>query len=1113
MTGGQAGSIGASSSSSMSTPLSHHPHAPSDVLTIVFTDVERSTELSTRAGEAAARSLLGECARLARREVEAAGGRVVRDTGDGLLLTFASPRRALACAVGIQRAVAHLRRDGGEALRVRIGVSTGEVVEEGGQLHGEAVNAAARIVDKAQGGEILVADVVRRLAGTVADIEYVDRGSFRLKGFPERWRLYAVAWQPPAAEEQAAERTPLVGRDAEREKLRAALQRTAGGGGSSVAVLLGEPGIGKTRLTEELSADARRLGARVLTGRSVDTDLPVPYMPFVEAIEAALDSVPRDELRAALGEVGGEITRIVPRLAREVEGLPRPLELPADNERLVLFDAVCALVAGLAARRPLLLVLDDLHWADASTLLLVEHLSTRLRTQPVMLLAAARDEDLGAEHPLARLLDTLMRRRIGERIDLRRLDAEGIAGMVEAMSGQRPPQHVVAAIASEAEGNPFFVEEVYRFLQEDGRLVDASGQWQDALRVGEVEVPSTVRHVITRRLQRLSPQARTALASVAVVGRSFDVELLAAVAQVDDGVAVAAVDEAEGAGIVLASGRGRELSFAFAHELTRQTLLATELSTLARQRLHLRAADVLEQRWGAQAEEHAAELANHLDEAGSAAPAERTVEAHLAAARSALGAAAFEEALAHLEVALPLATGDAARAALLELAGSAHRGAGRMDQAVARWEEALSAHAAAGDRTAAGRLYRRIAGQLMWAGRPLDALGYVGRGLELLGADRDSADRVRLVAQRAQAMSFTGSYADAAAELDEALQTALRVGDRRATAEARMWTAYHHWFWVEYPQSAEQALLAAADLRRMGAMWELGNALTLAGLARVFAGETDAGPLADESLAVAARTGHMGTELSANRVHLFAAARRGDLDALGALVRRDRELAERSGWLWLFDTHVLTGLHLLLRGQWEEALAAFRRAEELQVPCAFAELPWGYVMLARALLGDAEGVRATWEGHRAALPSPGEPVAMGRATAAACAVEALCTCGMWDQASSLYGLLGQLRAQGLAVFPWHLRLVDTALCLSAAAGGRWDDAERHHRDALRMAERMDAPLDTADLQRLHAAALLRRDGDGDAARARTMLDAAHATYARLGVRGHQRLVEEMLAAL
>src|SRR5258708_39937626 len=253
-----------------------------ELLSVLFTDLVGSTELSDRIGDAPAVELMNGLNELLARQFERFGGRVVKSTGDGFLVTFASVRRSIACAVAIQHAMAERnRRQPGQPLTVRIGINAGEVSIGRHDIQGSAVNAAARIVDKAGPREILASETVKQLGGGTSGIQYSDRGRVRLKGFEGRWPLFQVR----AAEDGSspgpalAARASFVGREEETATLAHRLELALGGQGGLV-MIGGEPGVGKTRLSQELAAMAEKRGMRVLTGHCYETAGTPPYVPF-----------------------------------------------------------------------------------------------------------------------------------------------------------------------------------------------------------------------------------------------------------------------------------------------------------------------------------------------------------------------------------------------------------------------------------------------------------------------------------------------------------------------------------------------------------------------------------------------------------------------------------------------------------------------------------------------------------------------------------------------------------------------------------------------------------------------------------------------------------------
>ena len=527
-----------------------------ETATVLFTDVVGSTDLANRVGDVECRRLLGSHETVIREELAANDGREIKTMGDGFMVAFPKAEGGLACAVAVQRRLAAEA----EGVSVRMGLHTGEVTEERGDLFGVAVNAAARVAAKARGGQIMVSGA---LLAALDGLESVDRGLFWLKGFPERWRLHEVLWREGSEGTRAAasgDRTPFVARDDELADLRRALEAAAGEHGSLV-LIGGEPGVGKTRLTMELAAEADAMAMRVLTGHCVEREGAAPYTPWVEVLEQALARAQSPEaFRGLLGESAGEVARIVPELRRAFDDIPAPLDLPPEQERRYLFNSIREFIGRAAEIRPLLIVLDDLHWADEPTLLLLEHVAEGLAGAPVLVLGTYRDVELEVGRPLARTIEDLRRRGLAQRLSLRRLDERGVTEMLTGLTGQDPPAELVRAIYAESDGNAFFVEEVFHHLMEEGRLLDASGRWRTDVTVAEFDVPESMRLVIGRRLERVTEDARKLLAAAAILGRVFEAAALETVAGVDEDRLLDGLEEAERARLISAVEGGENAS-------------------------------------------------------------------------------------------------------------------------------------------------------------------------------------------------------------------------------------------------------------------------------------------------------------------------------------------------------------------------------------------------------------------------------------------------------------------------------------------------------------------------------------------------------------------------
>ena len=560
---------------------------------VLFTDLVGSTELRSRLGEQTAENLRHQHDALVAGAVEASRGHLVKNLGDGVMATFGGASDAVGAAMAIQQAIGRHNRSGATALEVRIGISAGDVVFEGDDCFGTPVIEAARLCAAAAGGQILASEMVRWLARS-GEAAFTPVGNLELKGLPEPVPAVRVDWEPLP---QSPVPLPgfltdigriFVGRDGELERL-GQLWKEATAGELRLALLAGEPGVGKTRLAAELAGMVHDEGATVLAGRC-DEDLGVPYQPFVEALRHFVDHAP--VVSGRLGRYGGELARLVPELSEQAPGLPAPLRSDPETERYRLFDAVADWLAVASAEEPLLLVLDDLQWAAKPTLLLLRHV-VRAGGGRVLVLCTYRDTELTHDHPLVELVADLRRRGGVERLSLSGLDDVGVAAIVEQASGRALDEATLAlarAVYEETEGNPFFVREVLRHLAETGAVERQEGGWTTRLPVEELGIPEGVREVVGHRLSRLSADTNQALRVAAVVGSEFELGVVQAAGDLGEETLLGAVEEAAAARVVTEVSATR---FRFAHALVRATLYES-LTAARKVTLHRKAAEAIE---------------------------------------------------------------------------------------------------------------------------------------------------------------------------------------------------------------------------------------------------------------------------------------------------------------------------------------------------------------------------------------------------------------------------------------------------------------------------------------------------------------------------------------
>jgi class 3 adenylate cyclase/tetratricopeptide (TPR) repeat protein len=626
------------------------------LVTVLFTDVEGSTDVFARLGDAGGWELVSAVERLTRERVAEFGGRVVKSVGDGVLAVFESARRSLACAVAIQQGLVEGSLAAGP--RVRIGINSGDVLADGEDLQGAAVALAARITAEAEGGQILVSDVVRQSSGLRPGVGFVDRGWHRLKGFPGKVQLFEVTEhqtdrsivtarelvhgqaEPRArgvsAREQRVTGAGFVGRAIELEELCHACDEAIEGRGQLV-LIGGDAGIGKTRLAEEVRGYASARGAQVLWASAWRSSGAPAYWPWIQLMRAWAGSEPS----GAAGVVPNALGSLVPELAVPEDGEPRA-ELDADRARFQLFDAVTSWFAAAAEKRPLVLVLDDLQWADASSLLLLGFVARQLQGARMLVVGTYRDTALSEDADLSHVLAELSRN--ATRIVLGGLGEPEVAELAAKTAGVEVGSGLVSSLHERTRGNPFFVRELTRLLAVRGLLADTEAGH------AEVPLPAGVREVLAARLAALSPTTRQVLAAASVVGTAFDLTLLISMTGLEQDQVLEALDEAIHARVVLSPRVG---DYEFAHALFRDVLYDSH-STSARVQLHRLVGETIEAQFGVDLRSHLAELADHFRRAVPSGTLEKAIEYSRQAGGAAEAAFAYEDAVVDLEAALAL---------------------------------------------------------------------------------------------------------------------------------------------------------------------------------------------------------------------------------------------------------------------------------------------------------------------------------------------------------------------------------------------------------------------------------------------------------------------------
>jgi len=458
--------------------------------------------------------------------------------------------------------------------------------------------------------------------------------------------------QSKALKENPLYRRIFVGREAELRQLQSSFDAAASGQGS-LTMVVGEPGIGKTALCEQLATYVALRGGRALVGHCYEEgSLSLPYLAFVEALRAYAQTRDVNQLRKELGPGAPDVARIVSEIRERLRIQPRPKGDP-EEERYRLLQAVSDFLGSIAAAKPSLIVLEDLHSADKGTLEMLEHVARNLGDKRLLLVGTYRDIEVDRTHPLSAALAELRRLPHFGRVLLRGLNADEVKRMLSSIAGQDVPWGLAEAVHRQTEGNPLFVQEVVRYLAEEGIIERKEGRWRARTDTPvEMRIPDGLRDVIGKRLSGLSESCNKVLSIAAVIGRDFQMEVLQKMAGMSDDELFGALEEAKKAAVIEErTGTGAKVSYRFAHAFFRQTLYE-EIIAPRRIRLHQQVARALEEIYKNRLDQHATELAEHFSYSSERADLEKAVSYGEMAARRATDVYSYGEAVRLLEQAL-----------------------------------------------------------------------------------------------------------------------------------------------------------------------------------------------------------------------------------------------------------------------------------------------------------------------------------------------------------------------------------------------------------------------------------------------------------------------------
>ena len=617
--------------------------------------------------------------------------------------------------------------------------------------------------------------------------------------------------------------SPFVGRRSELARARSHLDATMAGSGR-IVMIAGEPGIGKTRTASELEAYAEERGCHVLWGRCYEEAGAPPYWTWVQPIRSYVESADSDRLREEMREGALEISDIVPEVRGLVpEDVDSRLGEGPEQARFRLFDAVSSFFIRASTHQPLLIVLDNLHWAHTSSLLLLNFLATAIVDQRILIVGTYRDEDITRGHPLIHALGDLNRLDHFDRLILRGLTSSDIADYIAETCGAHAHGRLADLIHLHTEGNSFFVTELVRLLQQEGVL---HANAVDAETVLRERVPAGVREVIGRRLDRLSEVCSRVLAIGSVIGRGFSLEQLLALPAAtfdemglpgDSAKIMDAVDEA------IASSLIEEVEYShgdyrFVHALIQQAL-AAELSTTVKIRLHARIAETMEQLQGNGTRTRLGELVRHFSEAEVLIGSDKLVKYLILAGEQALSTYAYEEALGYFRQALDAkgeSQADDQHASILFGLGRAQVATAQrheMQNAVETLTRAFDYYEKAGDVETA----LQIAEYPVMATTGITGITHlIARALDLAGPDSHRSGRLWGRYIRAAALE-RGDYEQANNAYLRAIEIARRERDVALEVHASADAGSVDGYYLELTQGLEKCLRAidlAAHVRR-----------------------------------------------------------------------------------------------------------------------------------------------------------------------------------------------------------------------------------------------------------------------------------------------------------
>jgi DNA-binding SARP family transcriptional activator/tetratricopeptide (TPR) repeat protein/energy-coupling factor transporter ATP-binding protein EcfA2 len=908
--------------------------------------------------------------------------------------------------------------------------------------------------------------------------------------------------QPPLpAPLSVSSQGPLCGRTGELAKLEGCW-RDAQAGRCRMVVVTGEAGAGKTRLVAGLAGLVVREGGTVVYG-ACDEEGFVPYQPFLEALRGWLASMPTVTLESIDDDVLAELFRLLPELANRLPGLALPVSVDPETQRFGLFDGVRRLLGAMAEHRAVLVVLDDLHWADQASLGLLRHVVRDLEPHKVLMVAVSRDEVARGQTPPPLLDDARLPEEWVVRVAVGDLGEKAVAEVMADLLHRdlsSDEAHLARLVHRATDGNPFFVTQVVR------QLVEAAGTaGQLTTEPGSVEraVPDTVKQAIQLRLARLSAPTHELLGRAAVLGREFDVGLLALTAEIDEARLLDALDEAVAAHIVAEAPVVLD-RYQFVHSLVRQVLYE-QLSASRRARLHHRVGEALEASWAADPDSHAAELAHHFAASAALGDGERAVDYAARAGARALAQVAWEDAVGEYQRALAAlehcrAPDHARRCELLLLLGESMWRLGHVADGKEVFRQAAEVAVEHGRAEDLAQAALGLGGPFVNFNTTVDDHELIDL-LEQALAHPELGNgplRARLGARLAEALSFVGSRERRVQLARDAISLARRLGDPATLAFV---LAHCHWPLAEADTLAERLAMTAETIilaeglhdrtaALEGRFWHLSYLVEAGDLVAARAELSEAVRLTGEL-----RQPYPLWMLTAVQCLLaLLAGEYADAERLADQALAFGQQAQNTNALHLWGSQVLVLMRD--RGQLEGLEVAVRSFVE-EYPSLVAwrcALAWVHAELGRLDDARAELDQLAGSGFDDLSRGPLWLLSMG-ALAEVCA-----TVDDVDRAEVLYERLRPYQDRWITMVSISLGSIGRILGRLAATLGRFEDADRHFGAAAAAHTRAGAHPWLAYTQADWAAALITGARPGDRDRATELAQQSRRIATELGMR-------------